>query len=260
MKPPIEKAKKGVVLPLEKTVRAQRPQDIIQMYYGPPGVGKTTFVNNMAERVLFLSTDRGTRQQEALRVECNRWKDFELAINAMTEPSAPRYDIVCIDHVEDWAGMAEEQVCRDFSIEGLGDAGYGKGWKMFRTKLRQQVSKILQLGIGLVFIAHEDLRTIKQKSIETTRTMPSLSKTAWKVVVPLTDIVGYCGFRSKTVVTDKGGKKRVEVRGVMTQPTEDIYAKDRSRRTKPESGWEPLDADKFVATFARNTNRNEDNE
>ena len=184
-------------LPTKPTMTARTVSDYICLFYGPPGVGKSTFVNQLAERVLFLSTDRGTRFMEAMRMEVNSWSDCEAIVSQMEKSNVDKmYDLVCIDHIDDVANFAEEEVCRRLNIESLGDAGYGKGWKAYRTAIQTLVNRLLRLKIGVVFIAHEDIKTIKGRSIETNRTMPMMLKGAWKVIVPMADIIGYCGYKT----------------------------------------------------------------
>lgn len=235
-----------MALPTAKTRVATSLRDYITMFYGPPGVGKSTFVNEFGA-VLFLSTDRGTRFMEAMRQECLKWDDFERAASELERPGAPRFDFICIDHVDDMASMAEEQVCKDLGIDSLGDAGFGKGWKAYRNYLEDFVRRMMRLNTGVVFIAHEEIKTVKTRSIETQRVMPAMGKSAWKVIVPLADIIGYCGY--KTIKIPTGGVK--EVRIIDTNPREDLYAKDRTTRQRPAATqYELLNGAVFISTFS----------
>jgi Cdc6-like AAA superfamily ATPase len=222
-------------------------KDYITMFYGPPGVGKTTFVNSMGERVLFLSTDRGTRFLSTMRVDCNSWEHFLAAQQTIASKGKGHYDVVCIDHVDDMSLMCENYVCQQLGIVSLADAGFGKGFSQYRKTILSFVQDLMRLNTGVCFICHEVIKTVKVRSIELQRTMPELSKSAWKVVVPLADLIGYCGFR--TVRNTQTGKIQ-EIRVLETIPREALYLKDRTRRTKPlETGYEPLDGDTFVRTF-----------
>lgn len=236
---------KSKLLELPEVATSQRadPKEEIMMFYGPPGVGKTTFVNQMAERVLFLSTDRGTKHMKAMRVACNTWLDFLKALDAL-EKKSTKYEVICIDHVDDWALAAEMYVCKKMGIDSLGDAGFAKGWRAFQATLAQYVGRLKALGTGIVFIAHETIRTVKSRSIEVDRTMPEMGKQAWKCIVPLVSIVGYCGFTRVKTATGKF----VEKRTLVTQPREDLYAKDRTNRARP--AFEELDGAAFMKTFA----------
>ena len=242
-------ARASGALPTSPSVMSQAVHDHIMMFYGPPGVGKTTFVNNMGN-VLFISTDRGTRAYKAMRAEVSSWSQVVDVIKKLKAGGAVAYDMVCIDHISDIAAMAEQHVLEKLGVEGLGDAGYGKGWKAYKDMLSAFVRDLLSMDVGVVFIAHEKIQTVRTRAIETERTMPALTKSAWNVIVPLTDIVGYCGFR--TVRKNRpGGKKGppVEVRVLETEPREDLYAKDRTNRNRPTGAHEMLDGAKFITTF-----------
>jgi len=233
----------GFKLPTEPSFVATSITDYITMFYGPPGVGKTTFVKDLG-RVLFLSTDRGTRFVSAMRVECHKFEDFMKVARALTKPGACKpYNMIAIDHVDDFANICEDHVCDQLGIEALSDAEYGKGWAAFRKTMHAYIQLLLKLDLGVVFIAHETIKTVRTKSIQLERTMPALSKTAWNVLIPLCDLIGYCGFKSIKV-----GGKRQEVRVLITNPSESLYAKDRvtSRR---RSERELLDGAKFIQTF-----------
>jgi phage nucleotide-binding protein len=236
-----------ISLPTDRTPVPMDVRKYITLFYGPPGVGKTTFVNSMSDKVLFLSTDRGTRFLPAYRVECSSAAHFAVAARELAglgDAITERYDIVCIDHVDDWAYMAEEKVCSDLGIASLSEAQWGKGWKALRVEMMSLLSVLKGLNVGIVFIAHETIKEVKNRTISVDRTMPDMGKTSWKAIIPLVDLVGYCGFR-----TIKVAGKRKEVRVLETVPREDLYVKDRTQRARPTKGYEPLDGAKFVTTF-----------
>lgn len=234
-------------LPTSPSMTATGPEDYIMLFFGPPGVGKTTFVNNLG-RVLFLSTDRGTRFLEAMRMECNNWDDLEKALTKV-EAACKRgdrpYDYICIDHVADWANMAEAKTLEKLGIDALTDAGFGKGWSEYKKMLEKFMQRVKALDMGIIFIAHEVTKTVKVRGLEVDKVMPSMSKSAWNAVIPLSDLVGYIGMRP----VKKGGK-RVEIRTLETEPRQDLYAKDRTRRQKPTRDYAELDGDKFIHTFS----------
>ena len=235
-----------IILPTVKTVMAQSVYGYIHMLYGPPGIGKTSFADEMSDSTFFISTDRGTRFLPALRLEVYNWEDLLAVIKTCErEGVEDKYKIICLDHVDDICTMSEDYTCSYFDVEGLSDVGYNKGWRMYKQNIWGIMQRILALNVGLVLITHETIKTVKTKVIETQRAMPDLTKSAWKVLVPKCDLVGYCAFKT---VKRKGGKKR-NIRIIRTSPLESIYAKDRTRREKPEDGWEPLNAEQFIETF-----------
>jgi len=231
-------------LPTEKSYIAQSILDHIALYYGPPGVGKTTFVNDLTSKCLFISSDRGTRHLKVYRKEVGTWEEVRRVVSLLEREkrkSSLMYEMVALDHIDDLSYMAEIYVCTSLGIDSLAEAEFGTGWRLHRKELWATMQRILNLGTGLALIAHETSKTIKIPK-RTERIMPDLTKGAWKVLIPKCDIVGYCGFK---VV------KSQEKRTITTQPSEHIYAKDRTRKNKPESGWELLKGPDFVATFGR---------
>lgn len=235
-----------LTLPTKKSVVQMRPQDHIMMFFGPPGVGKTTFVNGLADRVLFLSTDRGTRSIETMRVECVTWQKFDEVLKLLESGQSKNYDMVCVDHVDDWANMAEMAVCSRLKVASLSDAGYGKGWSAMRRELMNFMSRLKRLDLGLVFIAHDQDKKVKVAGAEIDKCQPRIGKQAWDILIPLVDVVGYVSMRP--VKTQDG--KRKEIRTLETTPKQDLYAKDRTRRQRPAKDYELLDPEKFLATFA----------
>lgn len=237
--------RKPLVLPAEKSVMPMGVTDYIMMFYGPPGVGKTTFVNGLGERGIFISTDRGSRTLNALRVECN---DYESIISAVIAiQSAPKpYDFVVIDHVDDVARWTEDAVCEQLGVDALADAEWGKGWSEFAKKMSKLVTELKKCPGGLVFIAHETIKTIRAQGIEKEVVMPEMAKRTYKMIVPLCDLVGYCTF--KRIKSEKTGKM-TDRRILITQPDGHIYCKDRTARTKP-TGVEYLDGQAFIETFS----------
>lgn len=228
-----------VVLPTKRTIIACRASDYIQMFYGPPGVGKTSFVDAMAPRVLFISTDRGTRFLKTMREEVFDWSGLNTVVKALEEGGSKLYDIICLDHVDDIVSIIETYTCKQLGIEDLSDLEWSKGYKQFKKNLWGLVQRLLKLGPGLILICHEHIKPLRGNTKEVDKIMPDLGRSAWKILIPKCDLVGYCGF----------GKK--DIRVVRTSPTNMIYCKDRTLRIKPESGCEYLDGKKFSLTFRK---------
>jgi hypothetical protein len=237
-----------IVLPTKPTIMAHKFEDLISLFYGPPGCGKTTFVNGLADSVLFLSTDRGTRNLLSQRIECLGWEKCLAMLDACEKKGAPQYDIFCIDHVDDWARMGEDFILQKLGVESLTDKRlpYGKGWNLYKKELRMFLRRILKLGCTPVFIAHETIKKVTTDGQELDKYMPSLGKSAWDLLIPMIDIIGFI-----TLKRVKKGDHRVDAHMLKTLPTQDVYGKDRSRRVKPDKKWEPLDPEAFLASFKK---------
>ena len=242
---PKPKPKPSVILPANKSMLAGRPSDYILFFYGPPGVGKTTFVNGLADRVLFLSSDRGTRFQEALRIEIHDYETLDRAITAL-ENGDEHYDMVCFDVIDHFTALIETQITKEMGIDSLSDGQWGAGWNEYKKRIHQVIQRILRVGAGVAFISHEKIVSVKTRTREEERYQPTLQRSAAGVIIPLTDIMGYCTFQVVKTKT-KTSQRRV----LRTQPTANIDAKDRTTaRTKPDSGVELLNPEKFHSTFS----------
>lgn len=232
-------------LPTKKRKIGQRVEDFIICVYGPPGVGKTTFVDGFADRVFFVSTDRGTRHFEALGEEVETFDEILMVLDKLEKPGArDHYDMIAIDHAVDFAAMAQRSVCEELDVETVGDAAWSKGWNAYTKAMADVIARVKTLRLGLVFITHEVTRKVDTALGTVDKTMPDMDKRTWKAVIPLCDIVAYCGFR-----TVKKGGKLVQLRTVEVDPRESLYAKDRTGRMTSKRGWELLDGKKFARSF-----------
>lgn len=229
-------------LPRNKSYVATAIYDYIMAFYGPPGVGKTTFVDGLSDRTFFISTDRGTRFRKTMREEVNNVQELLEVIKELEKGQANyyKYKLIALDHIDDICSMVEEFTCKKLGIDDLGDLEWSKGYKQFKKNLWCIVQRLLKLDAGLAFIAHENIKKVKKTSNSgVDKIMPDMGRSAWKILIPKCDLVGYCGY----------GKE--DVRVLRTAGTFHIYAKDRTRRRKPKSGCEYLDGEKFVSTFRK---------
>lgn len=238
----------GIVLPTEKTKPNLSIKDYIVCIFGAPGIGKTTFFNAIADRVLFISTDGGTKFIDSMRVQIRNWDDFLSVVDLLEKGGASQYDMVVVDHLGDWASFAEMYTCELLKIGALADAPYGKGWSTYKKTLHYAIIKLKALGIGLGFIAHEVTKVIKIEGVEVHRCMPSMTKQAWDHIIPLVDVVGHASMKP---MKDAATGKRIEVRTLTTTPRRDLFAKDRSpnRKRPTDRDWELLDGRKFAESF-----------
>jgi hypothetical protein len=250
------------LIPSEPEAMETRVEDYVWMVFGQPGVWKTTFVKEMfgEDRTLFISTDRGTRDMNVRRVECNDWPRI-LKVFKELEKKPSGVEVLCFDHLDDLDDMITRYACEYYTARSAkGDVydsidviPHGKGWKMYKDEIRGLVNRTLALGVCPVFIAHEDIKPVKGRGIEIFKTMPAVGKYMQRFIFPVASFIGQLTIRR--LAHEKGGKKR-DTHILVSQPTEELYVKDRTRRRKPSKGYDViedeegnLDVSNFLATF-----------
>ena len=164
----------------------------IMMFYGPPGVGKTTFVNGLAPRVFFISTDRGTKGCLTMRHEVSSFSELTAVLMALKRDIKKlKYDIVCFDHIGDIYEIIYRQVCDELGIETVSEESHGKAWDLVKKSFWQTLQRVLMLDVGLVLTSHETIKTVETRTMKIEKTMPLMGKVAWKIIIPKCDLIGY---------------------------------------------------------------------
>lgn len=213
--------------------------------YGPPGVGKTTFANGFPE-TLFLATEEGQGFIECYHQAVGSWKDFCESVTELKGKGGKRFQTIAIDTVDMLWKHCMEYIGKKHGFEHPSDEDYGKGYELISDEFRRWINRLLSLGKGVIMISHSKDETVKTRVMEITKTMPTIPKSARKIVLPLASVIIYAGFRWKK--NPKTGEK-VEKRVAIMQPSETLEAKDRTGRF-PRHPM-PLRAHKFIEAFKR---------
>lgn len=194
--------------------------------YGPPKHGKSTIVSSFPG-VLFAAAEEGLNHIKCRKVGIGKWEDMEELAELIVSEKHD-YRTLAIDTVSAAFALCEEFTCRKLGIDHPSDENWGKGWKALRENFYKPIRKLavpMKSGrprIGLVFVGHDKQTEVKGRIVKTNRTVMDLSGTARKVILPLVDIIGYCGFR-----LDAGGDATDE-RVVHFRGSETVEAGDRT--------------------------------
>lgn len=204
------------------------------MIYGPEGIGKTTF-GSQAEDPFFIATEAGQKFVDVKVEPSEDWDKFReivAAIDGMT------YGTVVIDTTENAFDQCQLWVCDKLGIDHPSDEDFGKGYQAVRVEFYQQINRLALGDRRLLLISHEQTRDIKGRVVKTQKVVPSLTNTARRVVLPMVDIIGHCGFKLDR--TGEPTSKRI----IEFEPSELTEAKDRT-------GLLPKSMPLAYANFAR---------
>jgi hypothetical protein len=220
-----------VFLPTEAKLEANDMRRMKWLLYGPPGTGKSTFFNQ-ADKVLFLSTDGGTKFLESMSRPIDSWATFKKYVKAITL-ERPKYNAICIDLADHVVSMCQKYMCEKRGIEHQADEPYGKAYDLIEREFTAEVLKLVGLAkYGLFFVSHSQDKERKTRFSTITKTEPTLKNPGWKVLQPMMDIIAYMGFDASSGTDDQMGRR------MYFQPTESMEAKDRTTRL-PESLYIP---------------------
>lgn len=230
----------AIELPTEKTLPVDDVGLTTMLLYGPPKIGKSTIANSFPE-ALFVATEEGLKFQESYKVGISNWEDFK-ELCAKLRKEKHRFKSIVIDTADLLFKVAEDYICKKHGIEHPSDLEYGKGWGFLRDEFQKAITPLAvpektgEVRFGLLFISHARDVEVKGRIIKTHRTVCTLSGTARKVLLPLVDCIGYCGFK-----LDAAGEPTKE-RIVTFEPSEQVEAGDRTGKLPAElpmlkTGW-----------------------
>lgn len=215
------------LLPKKSKGITRHPEELMLMFYGPPGIGKSVAASQFPG-VCFLSTTRGLGWLDVPEVRVTDWDNFQEVCSEIAKGNH-NYKCFAIDLIRDLYEMALEYVME----EELGgrhpsDFDWGKGWGAVGKEFRRVFAKLMNLQTksgrhyGMIFIAHDDTKEIKTKLFKTDKIVPKVSKGTFEWLFGLLDIL--CFMRMEQFRDDEQ-KAVVQKRVMFMAPSVEHEAK-----------------------------------
>lgn len=201
--------------------------------YGTPKIGKTTFFSKA--NAIYADTEKGTSALEVFSVQVDSWAKFLEFCAALKD--SKKWDTVVLDTVDNLYQQCLEFVCAAHKIKHPSDMDFGKGWALVTNEFKRALTKLAQGPRGLWFVSHAQDITIKTRTAEINKAVPTITGKAREFLLGFSDIILYA-----EMMETKEGLKRV----LHATPGENWEAGDRTGRL-PETM--PLDWDAVTTAF-----------
>ena len=225
-----KKVKLGIKVAIKTLPTAKRKISAADSFtlflYGPEGIGKTTFASK-ADDPLIIATEAGYKFVEAYVEETSTWEEFVATIDAIEvawrdDPDGFRYGALAVDTVDNAFALCQSFVCTKLGIDHPSDEEWGKGYQAVSTEFTHQMTRLALIDKQLILISHEKTIEVKGRVLKTMKIVPTLSSTGRRVILPMVDIIGHCGYRMGA-----DGEATSE-RVIEFNPSETMEAKDRT--------------------------------
>jgi len=187
---PVASVKEVFDLPDEPNEPSNKLSDYSILIYGAKKIGKTSMVSRFP-KTFFISTEPGTKALRVLKRDVKDWKTLLGYVKSLEE-NPTKYETVCIDTIDNAYKFCFEHICK---TKGIGhpseENDYGATWKEISKEFEKVVLRLLNLGIGVIFISHDTEKEIeKRDGSKLDRVQPTMERAAMGVVEAVVDIIG----------------------------------------------------------------------
>lgn len=199
------------------------------LLYGYPKVGKTSLLTGFPN-VMFAATDQGYKFLKVYKTQIKVWDDYVELVDELVDTDH-KFKTLAVDTADALFDKCSEAMCEKLGIEHESEGEWGRGWSEVKKEFTRVNNRLFQSNMGIVFISHTKSEQTISIAEEVTKTVPTLSNAARKILLPLVDTIGL--MRYKTVKTGKGVyKKRLVI--TFEASSNLLEAGDRSGRLPSE--------------------------
>jgi hypothetical protein len=199
-----------MALSLSNLVRGKSGKPPRIVFYGVPGIGKTSLAAEFPDPV-FIQTEEG-----AGNLELTTFADGPLSSAAEVDEAIEllltgehKFRTVVLDSLDWFEPMLWAAVCKRKKWDSIEEAGYGKGYTELDTDWRYFLGRMNALrdtrGMTVIYLAHEEIRNFSDPERDSyDRYRLRLHKRAAEMVVEHADVVGFMNYVT-TIRKEKAG-------------------------------------------------------
>ena len=218
----------GKWLPTELTKPASKLSDHSILIHSPPKFGKSTLLASIDDCII-LATERGYKSQKAYVVYITSWQQ---ALEVLTElESNKKFKYVGLDTADGLFNLCVEEICETNNKQHYTDIPWGKGKDLMISEFRRFIFRLMDLPMGVILTSHSQDVTIKARTGDYDKTIPTIHKFVRDIILGEVDIIMFGEVISKMNLQTK---KRTEKRMLNTKVSTDHEAGDRTDRLDPE--------------------------
>lgn len=213
-----------MALSLNNLVRKRSEKPPVCVFYGPPGIGKTSFAAEFPSPI-FIQTEDGTGNLEITSFSeraLTSAKEVDEAIELLlNEPHD--FKTVVLDSLDWFEPLLWAATCKRNGWKSLDEPGYGKGYNALEVDWRYFLSRMTSLrderGMTVIMLAHEQIVSFADPARDSyDRYQLRLHKKTAPMVVESADVVGFLnyvtlirkesgGFGKETAKATGGGQR-----------------------------------------------------
>ena len=217
-------------LPVKMTSGSVNVSGIRLLLYGPPKIGKAALASGFPDSI-FAATEKGYKALKVYKKDIETWEDFVDFVDTVVAKEH-MFKTVIVDTADQLFDKCSMAVCEDLGVEHESEAEWGRGWSEVKKVFTRVINKLLQSDLGVIFISHTKGDKITTQVQDITKTVPTLSNQARRILLPLVDTIGcmqYKNYRSK-----KDPTEFIERLVINFKPSEYVEAGDRTGLLPPQ--------------------------
>ncbi len=242
----------GPALALPKALSEPKTSllDYSLLIYGEKKIGKTSLCAEFPG-AFFLMCEPGGKSLRIFQKPVAKWRDFVGYVDLL-EKGGHGFKTVVVDTVDKAYERCWEHMLIKLCITHPHDENdYGKSWGLIEAEFVKQMTRLLNLPLGVVFISHATEKKVKTlDGDEFERIEPTMQNQANKFLTGIIDTWAYYGYKDGTRQLVVDGDDYI---GAGTRLQENFRHTDGTRVKRIPLGDSPKEA--FAALQAAFANK-----